>query len=147
MGTGEGPPDRNGGIGKARYEINEAMDTMRNNMTIMAEREAKLSELNDKSSTLQSTSNAFSRQARVLQWEMRWQQLRIRLLMIFLSIDAIVFLTVGYKYGMKHKTTWTVGLCCQVALFILFLIERFLSRRWRAQVEAAATTASFVPLE
>mmetsp|Transcript_31445 Transcript_31445/g.73449 ORF Transcript_31445/g.73449 Transcript_31445/m.73449 type:complete len:141 (+) Transcript_31445:100-522(+) len=138
-------PGDDQGIGKARAEINEAMDVMRNNMTIMAERDIKLNELSDKSSTLQSTSTAFSRQARVMQWEMRWQQIRIRILMVLIVIDALVVGYVAYKH--PRTVTTKVIVASFVVFAVLFLIERFLSRRWRAQVEAAATTSSFVPLE
>merc|ERR1711924_293706 len=103
---------------------------MRNNMQAMADRDIRLNELSGKSSTLQGTADAFTRQSKALQWEMQWQRIRLWILFGFLIIWAVLF----FLFFSKHKLI-LIGSC--VVFFALLIIsERILVRRWRSQVDA-----------
>merc|ERR1712178_239226 len=105
-----------------------AMDMMRNNMVSMAERESSLGNLQDKSDLLQGTSGQFSRQAKRLRWEMKWQQYRLAILVTCLGTWAALF------YACRHHLP--VFLAASTGCAILaYLVQRTLDKRWRAQLE------------
>merc|ERR1712151_322572 len=98
-------------------------------MSILAERDASLHNLQDKSSTLQGTSLSFTRQAKRLKWEMRWRQYRI---MIFAAVFS-VWLVLLYAFRQRLA----VFLCASGIFFtVAYLLQRHFVKRWRAQLAA-----------
>eukprot|EP00443_Scrippsiella_acuminata_P046095 CAMPEP_0115282210 /NCGR_PEP_ID=MMETSP0270-20121206/59721_1 /TAXON_ID=71861 /ORGANISM="Scrippsiella trochoidea, Strain CCMP3099" /LENGTH=143 /DNA_ID=CAMNT_0002699041 /DNA_START=81 /DNA_END=512 /DNA_ORIENTATION=- len=57
------------GIARAKEELDGTMGVMRDNMKLLAEREAKLHSLDDKSAALQGTADKFSKRARMVNWK------------------------------------------------------------------------------
>merc|ERR1712216_281711 len=103
---------------------------MRNNMSSMAERDSRLNELSNNSSTLQGTADAFTRQSKALQWEMQWQRMRLWMLAAVLLIWGIAF----FFFFSRHKLVFIGG---SVVFFSLLVVtERLLVRRWRGQQDA-----------
>merc|ERR1712046_88539 len=86
--SAQGKPDM---LGHAQEQIDRTMNSMRDNMAMLQERDASLSQLQDKSSVLQGTSGAFNRQARQLQLEMKWRQYKIALLVAVILIWCVCF--------------------------------------------------------
>uniref|UniRef100_A0A7S1F382 V-SNARE coiled-coil homology domain-containing protein n=1 Tax=Noctiluca scintillans TaxID=2966 RepID=A0A7S1F382_NOCSC len=84
--------------GHARHEIDGAMGLMRDNMAMMAERDERLHNVSEKSSSLQGGALAFNRQAKRMRWQMRWQQYRISVLVVLLLVWATTFYFVGRRY-------------------------------------------------
>merc|ERR1712187_952220 len=101
------------------------MNVMRGNMSMMAERDSNLRDLSQKSSAFHSTSNAFNRQAQHLQWEMRWQKIRLAFLACFLVLWAVLF----YVFRRRKLIYSTVS---GFVLVVVFLMERCMVRRWRS---------------
>mmetsp|Transcript_99009 Transcript_99009/g.317540 ORF Transcript_99009/g.317540 Transcript_99009/m.317540 type:complete len:142 (-) Transcript_99009:83-508(-) len=66
-----------GSLANAREMSDKALGVMRGNMTMLAERDSKLHELQDKSVAFQSTSQKFQRSTVTLGWKTRWQQYRL----------------------------------------------------------------------
>jgi len=60
----------------ARQQCDVALGVMRDNMKMLAERDVKLHDLQDKSTAFQTTSERFQRHTTTLSWKTRWQQYR-----------------------------------------------------------------------
>eukprot|EP00427_Karlodinium_veneficum_P057268 CAMPEP_0169422424 /NCGR_PEP_ID=MMETSP1017-20121227/66925_1 /TAXON_ID=342587 /ORGANISM="Karlodinium micrum, Strain CCMP2283" /LENGTH=92 /DNA_ID=CAMNT_0009531991 /DNA_START=21 /DNA_END=296 /DNA_ORIENTATION=- len=78
-------------MGIVQHDLEEVMGMMRGNISAMTDREMRLNELSNKSSTLQGTADAFSRQSKALQWEMKWQRIRVWLLVAVLVVWGLAF--------------------------------------------------------
>merc|ERR1712039_2314 len=78
----------------AQQNIDEAMHLVRGSMELMLERDARLHELQDKSSSLSETSNSFAQRAQRLQWQYRWHRLRTRLL----ACTLCLWLALSYAF-------------------------------------------------
>merc|ERR1719486_972438 len=119
-------------MSSVQQEVDNAMGIMRNNMVNMAERESSLQNLQGKSDLLQGTSGQFSRQAKRLRWEMRWQQYRlVFLLMAMVAWTALFFLFQHHK---------PIFLACSLGVALLaYLVQRVLAKRARAQLESDDT--------
>eukprot|EP00443_Scrippsiella_acuminata_P048162 CAMPEP_0115268982 /NCGR_PEP_ID=MMETSP0270-20121206/52798_1 /TAXON_ID=71861 /ORGANISM="Scrippsiella trochoidea, Strain CCMP3099" /LENGTH=138 /DNA_ID=CAMNT_0002685195 /DNA_START=181 /DNA_END=597 /DNA_ORIENTATION=- len=112
-------------MGVAQRSVDEAMDSVRGSMELMMERDARLHELQDKSSSLADTSNSFAQRARRLQWEYRWQYLRVRLFVCALA----VWLALSYTF--RHR----LPIFFAVTGFVLsaaFLADHYVVRRLRS---------------
>mmetsp|Transcript_956 Transcript_956/g.2179 ORF Transcript_956/g.2179 Transcript_956/m.2179 type:complete len:147 (-) Transcript_956:32-472(-) len=116
-------------LGHAQKDIDHAMGVMRDSMAMLAERDVKLHNLEDKSNSLQGSSTAFTRQAKRLRWEQRWQQYRLVAMVSSLVVWAVTF------FFLRHHAP--EYLAASTALFsLLFFAQRFLAKRWRAQLES-----------
>ncbi|CAK0872380.1 unnamed protein product [Prorocentrum cordatum] len=79
-------------------------------------------------STRQGTSSAFSRQAKRLQWEMRWQQYRAAVLAVLLVVWAI-----GLAVLREHAFGY---LAATSAVFVAACLgQRYVRKQWQAQQE------------
>mmetsp|Transcript_22002 Transcript_22002/g.39425 ORF Transcript_22002/g.39425 Transcript_22002/m.39425 type:complete len:143 (-) Transcript_22002:12-440(-) len=116
-------------MGHAREELDSALRTMQDSMTLMAERDCRLHGIEGKSFELQGTSGAFNRQARRLRWEMRWQQYRL----MALAISLAVWVSCAYLFREHLAMYFAVSGLCFV---LIYLGQRFIMQRWRAQVES-----------
>eukprot|EP00928_Gymnodinium_smaydae_P080708 TRINITY_DN64357_c0_g1_i1.p1 TRINITY_DN64357_c0_g1~~TRINITY_DN64357_c0_g1_i1.p1 ORF type:complete len:160 (-),score=19.96 TRINITY_DN64357_c0_g1_i1:70-495(-) len=116
-------------IGRAQQEINDAMAAMRGNIEMMSSRDERLHGLENKSNTLQGTANAFTRQAKRLQWEMKWRKIRLAAAVVLLLIWAICFF-------IFRKSLLPFLITSGIVFAIIFFLQAYLTRRWRAQMEA-----------
>jgi len=98
-------------------------------MVMLTEREGKLINLQDKSETLQGTSSEFTRKAKHLRWEMKWQQYRMLVFITILAVWAACF------YPMRHHVTEYIAISCGASA-LLYLIQRYVSKRWRVELES-----------
>merc|ERR1719401_2353283 len=97
------------------------MGVMRSNMVSLAERGEKLQDLQDKSSVLQGTSNAFSNQAKRLQWEMQWQRYRF-----WLGV-CLPILWLTSLYALHHY--WGISYAAYATgSFVIFALAFLVSR-------------------
>merc|ERR1711959_717014 len=109
-------------MASTKQEIDNAMDMMRSNMVNMAERESSLNNLQGKSDLLQGASGQFSRQAKRLRWEMRWQQYRLILLVVVLVMWAALFFAFQ-----EHKSMF---LACSTGFAVLaYFVQRYMAKR------------------
>eukprot|EP00931_Biecheleriopsis_adriatica_P002538 TRINITY_DN10348_c0_g1_i1.p1 TRINITY_DN10348_c0_g1~~TRINITY_DN10348_c0_g1_i1.p1 ORF type:complete len:141 (+),score=34.40 TRINITY_DN10348_c0_g1_i1:40-462(+) len=115
-------------LGTAQEELDAAMGAMRNSMAMMAERDARLHSLDDKSHALQGTSGAFSRQAKRLRWEMRWQQSR----MLVLAVALALWISCAYIF---HNNLLAYFVISAVVFVLIYLVQRCVEKRLRAQLE------------
>ncbi|CAE8632049.1 unnamed protein product [Polarella glacialis] len=137
MASASTPSGSFSSFGNAQKELDTAMGSMRDNMTMMAERDSRLGELEGKSNMLQGTSSAFSRQARRLRWEMKWQQFRLIALAVCLTVWVACF------YFFRHQMP--AYLAASGAAFTLaYFVQRHVAKRWRAQIESEDTERHFL---
>merc|ERR1712232_179894 len=87
----------------------------------------RLHNLQDKSHVLQGTSGAFSRQAKRLRWEMRFQQYRLFLLVSVLVVWASCFFV--FRHHLKAYASIST-----VCIVLIYLAQRYLQKRWRSQL-------------
>mmetsp|Transcript_8304 Transcript_8304/g.14307 ORF Transcript_8304/g.14307 Transcript_8304/m.14307 type:complete len:157 (-) Transcript_8304:43-513(-) len=115
------PRSNDGALGTAHGKIDEAFNIMQGNVRLLTDRDAQLSELHDKSSALSDTSEVFSRRARNLKWEMRWQHYRL-----FALVGTLIAWTALLYVFRAHMVVYTIV----SALFfaIAFVALRFLIR-------------------
>eukprot|EP00747_Dinoflagellata_sp_TGD_P167944 gnl/TRDRNA2_/TRDRNA2_193293_c0_seq1.p1 gnl/TRDRNA2_/TRDRNA2_193293_c0~~gnl/TRDRNA2_/TRDRNA2_193293_c0_seq1.p1 ORF type:complete len:148 (-),score=25.24 gnl/TRDRNA2_/TRDRNA2_193293_c0_seq1:36-479(-) len=129
-GTPDGAEERPNSLGRARSELDGALGVMRDNMTMMVEREGQLEHLRDKSHSLQGTSGAFARQAKQLKWQTQWRQSRMAILAVVLAIwGALMYV---FRHHFKVYLAVSSGL-----LTVLYFVQRYLTKRWLAQLEEA----------
>mmetsp|Transcript_29300 Transcript_29300/g.51281 ORF Transcript_29300/g.51281 Transcript_29300/m.51281 type:complete len:141 (+) Transcript_29300:97-519(+) len=119
-------------LNSAHKEIDAAMGIMRENMVCLQEREGRLVNLQEKSDTLQGTSGDFNRRAKRLRMEMRWQQYRLWVLAACLSIWLALF------YVFRHHMKIFIAGSATVSV-LMYLLQRFIQKRWRAQLESEDT--------
>mmetsp|Transcript_34463 Transcript_34463/g.87138 ORF Transcript_34463/g.87138 Transcript_34463/m.87138 type:complete len:139 (+) Transcript_34463:62-478(+) len=112
-------------MGVAQRSVDEAMDSVRGSMELMMERDARLHELQDKSSSLTDASNSFAQRARRLQWVYQWHYLRVRLLVFSLV------LWLGLSYTFRHQLPVFFA-ATGIVLAAAFLADHYIVRRLRS---------------
>merc|ERR1719183_1520154 len=100
------------------------MGVMRENMAMLAERDSKLHNLQDKSDVLQGTSSSFSQQAKRLRWEQRWQQYRV-------CIAAMTVCCWLAGFGLFRHAKVAYFAVSSAALVAVYLLQRFIMKRSR----------------
>merc|ERR1712083_144329 len=98
-------------------------------MGMLSDRDSRLHDLSNKSSSLQFTSDAFNRQAKYMHWELRWQKLRLWILASLLSLWAVLF------YFCRRRLTLFIVASITMAV-LLYLAERRAVARWREPLDA-----------
>mmetsp|Transcript_104143 Transcript_104143/g.324725 ORF Transcript_104143/g.324725 Transcript_104143/m.324725 type:complete len:156 (+) Transcript_104143:69-536(+) len=120
--------ERSDPVGNCQRELDAAMGVMRENMTRMADRDAQLHDLQDKSTAFASTTEKFSGQAKTLQWRMKFQQ--YRLYMLAAALALWVLLALIFK---QHLPAYFA--VSGVAFAALWVVQHFLAKRWIPQVD------------
>ncbi|CAE8592183.1 unnamed protein product, partial [Polarella glacialis] len=128
-------------IGKVRQELNGAMDVMRDNMREMADRDAQLQDLQGKSSTLQSASGAFSKQATRLRKQQQWQRCKFWLLVAGLFALAVWALAI---YFVEDKAMFA-GISVAL-LAVLLPLGWFALRSWQGVALSAMSATDELEL-
>mmetsp|Transcript_22979 Transcript_22979/g.42275 ORF Transcript_22979/g.42275 Transcript_22979/m.42275 type:complete len:151 (+) Transcript_22979:87-539(+) len=121
-----------GGMKTAHEEVNQTMDVMRHNMNLLAEREERLNNLNDKSSTLQVGAAAFNRSSKKVRWQMEWQRYR----MVLLIGVLVIWLIIAIVFYHRHQYKALIG----VSILILAIVgvgHELLRRHFSARVNNA----------
>eukprot|EP00929_Paragymnodinium_shiwhaense_P048795 TRINITY_DN24632_c0_g1_i2.p2 TRINITY_DN24632_c0_g1~~TRINITY_DN24632_c0_g1_i2.p2 ORF type:complete len:144 (+),score=29.71 TRINITY_DN24632_c0_g1_i2:111-542(+) len=113
-------------IGSAQQELSGAIEMMKGNMAMMVERESGLVNLEAKSGELHGSADKFKRQAKRLQWEMRWRKIRLALLLAALCVFAVLFVV------FRHQ--WKMYLVISAVVFAaLYVVQYCLNRHWERQ--------------
>merc|ERR1711953_439027 len=99
MATYHDHPDSQ--INKAKNEVNEVLDVMRNNVTKMMDREEKLTDLDTRASNLEQSSIQFSTTSRRLKKKMWWENLKMKIIIggVVATTILIVIIVLIVKYG------------------------------------------------
>uniref|UniRef100_A0A7S1LRZ8 V-SNARE coiled-coil homology domain-containing protein n=1 Tax=Alexandrium catenella TaxID=2925 RepID=A0A7S1LRZ8_ALECA len=120
--------ERSDPVGNCQKDLDSAMGVMRENMTRMADRDSKLSDLQDKSTQFASTSEKFTGQAKTLQWKTKWQQYRLYALAAFMVLWVVLALV--------FRNHLPVYFAVSTAVFaVLFAAQHFLTKQWISQVD------------
>jgi len=130
----EGSNDDAQAIGRARNELNGALDVMRDNMRVMAERDSQLHDLQGKSTSLHSVSGAFSQQAIRLRKEKQWQRCKTYLTFALLAC-AVAWLIAFYLLSGQRFFFAEIS----AAVFaVIAPLSWCLIKRWRGNDDQSA---------
>mmetsp|Transcript_104895 Transcript_104895/g.326042 ORF Transcript_104895/g.326042 Transcript_104895/m.326042 type:complete len:128 (+) Transcript_104895:641-1024(+) len=127
-------------MGNCRRDINEAMGLMRDNIVRISDRDAKLHEMQEKSSAFQNTSERFTGQAKSLQWKTRWQHYR------FYAFAAVLALWGALLIAFHDHLLVYLPVSAAV-LGLLYLAQDVLSKRWSPQVDKTQPLTACNPAE
>merc|ERR1712062_167574 len=101
---------------------------MRDNITMMSDRDAKLHELQDKSTAFHATSEKFTGQAKTLQWRTKWQQYRLYCMIGTLILWALLLLPFRHHLAVYIPVSLVV-------MCTLHAAQHFLVKRWSPQMD------------
>merc|ERR1712137_1325989 len=102
------------------------MEMMRGNVTLLAERDLTLHNLNSKSNALQGTTGVFNRRARQLRWESRWKEIRFQVTLCM----TIVWIVLLYIFREKLQIFFSVS---SIVFIVLYVAQRCVRRHWLTQ--------------
>mmetsp|Transcript_20637 Transcript_20637/g.42821 ORF Transcript_20637/g.42821 Transcript_20637/m.42821 type:complete len:150 (-) Transcript_20637:484-933(-) len=120
--------ERNDPVGNCQKDVDAALGAVRENLVKLADRDARLHDLQDKSTAFQNTSEKFTGQAKTLQWRTKWQKYRLYGLVAVLVMWALL----SFAFRQHLLIYFSVS---SVAFVVLFVMQHFLAKRWISQVD------------
>eukprot|EP00051_Salpingoeca_urceolata_P021224 m.329865 g.329865 ORF g.329865 m.329865 type:complete len:154 (+) comp19758_c0_seq8:119-580(+) len=90
-GRGPAAPRDDAALRRARQEVSDVVEIMRQNVSKVLERGDHLEDIEDKSERLMDSSIAFKRGTKKLTWNMWWQHIKYR---IFIIVGVIITLLI-----------------------------------------------------
>eukprot|EP00747_Dinoflagellata_sp_TGD_P165370 gnl/TRDRNA2_/TRDRNA2_186553_c0_seq1.p1 gnl/TRDRNA2_/TRDRNA2_186553_c0~~gnl/TRDRNA2_/TRDRNA2_186553_c0_seq1.p1 ORF type:complete len:145 (-),score=19.69 gnl/TRDRNA2_/TRDRNA2_186553_c0_seq1:111-545(-) len=115
-------------IGNAQAELNGAMNAMKDNIVMLAERGETLDSLKDKSAVMHGSASRFRQQAKSLSLEMQWQQRRV---LVGVGLLLLWLLVVAAFYFSKKARWWWYLIATAFVPAMYFVTRLCCLRRYR----------------
>jgi len=118
-----------GSFAKAKQGCDDALGVMRDNISMLQERDVKLHDLQDKSLSFQGAATQFQRRTVALSWKTKWQKYRLIGFLVTLIVWGL--LMIPFRQHLAPYVAVSTGL-----LGALYLVYRCFERRLRMAPEA-----------
>merc|ERR1712142_1001869 len=93
---------------QTQAQVDEVVDIMRTNVQKVLERDAKLSELDDRADALQQGAAQFEQQAGSLKNKMFWKNMKMMIIMGVIGLIVIIIIADPYFSGGEEKNNAVV---------------------------------------